>query len=61
LAFAQAPASLLAPFSYTQMIWAVLSGVIVFGDTPDGLTLVGMLVIAISGLLVALPSKRQAS
>ncbi|MEN9498405.1 MAG: hypothetical protein RIS83_224 [Pseudomonadota bacterium] len=61
LAFARAPASLLAPFSYTQMIWAVLSGVIVFGDTPDGLTLVGMLVIAISGLLVALPSKRQAS
>ena len=41
LAFARAPVSLLAPMSYTQMIWAVLAGMLVFADFPDLLTLVG--------------------
>jgi drug/metabolite transporter (DMT)-like permease len=57
LAFARAPASLLAPLSYTQMIWAVVAGVLVFGDAPDGITLLGMVVIAISGVLVAVSGK----
>lgn len=58
MAFARAPASLLAPMSYTQMIWAVLAGLLVFGDTPDLLTLAGMVVIAAGGVLVALPDRR---
>ena len=58
MAFARAPASLLAPMSYTQMIWAVLAGLLVFGDTPDLLTLAGMAVIAAGGVLVALPDRR---
>lgn len=57
MAFARAPASLLAPMSYTQMIWAVLAGLLVFGDAPDVLTLVGMAVIAAGGVLVALPDR----
>jgi drug/metabolite transporter (DMT)-like permease len=57
LAFARAPASLLAPLSYTQMIWAVVASVLVFGDTPDGITLLGMAVIALSGVLVAVSGK----
>jgi drug/metabolite transporter (DMT)-like permease len=57
LAFARAPASLLAPLSYTQMIWAVVAGVLVFGDAPDGITLLGMAVIALSGVLVAVSGK----
>ena len=61
LAFARAPASLLAPMSYTQMIWAVLAGLLVFGDMPDLLTLVGMVVIAAGGVLVALPDRRRAA
>ncbi len=59
LAYARAPASLLAPMSYTQMIWAVLAGVLVFGDVPDLLTLVGMAVIAAGGVLVALPDRTR--
>jgi drug/metabolite transporter (DMT)-like permease len=59
LAFARAPASLLAPMSYTQMIWAVLAGVLVFSDVPDALTLAGMVVIAAGGVLVALPDRRR--
>jgi drug/metabolite transporter (DMT)-like permease len=57
LAFARAPASLLAPLSYTQMIWAVVAGVLVFGDTPDAITLLGMAVIAVSGLVVAVSGR----
>jgi drug/metabolite transporter (DMT)-like permease len=59
MAFARAPASLLAPMSYTQMIWAVLASIIVFGDVPDARTLAGMAVIAAGGVLVALPDPRQ--
>ncbi len=61
LAFARAPASLLAPMSYTQIIWAVLAGALVFGDIPDVLTVVGMAIVAVGGILVALPDRgRQA-
>lgn len=60
LAFARAPASVLAPMSYSQLIWAGLAGVLVFGDWPDGWTLLGAGVIAAGGILVALPDRRRA-
>lgn len=59
LAYARAPASLLAPLSYTQMIWAMLAGLLVFGDRPDLAGLAGMAVIAAGGVLVALPAGRR--
>jgi drug/metabolite transporter (DMT)-like permease len=58
LAFARAPASILAPMSYSQLVWAGLAGVLVFGDWPDGWTLLGAGVIAAGGVLVALPDRR---
>jgi drug/metabolite transporter (DMT)-like permease len=61
LAFARAPASVLAPMSYSQLIWAGLAGVLVFGDWPDGWTLLGAGVIAAGGILVALPDRRRAA
>jgi drug/metabolite transporter (DMT)-like permease len=48
-----APASTLAPFSYTQLIWATLSGWLVFGNLPDEWTLVGAVIIIASGLYTA--------
>jgi drug/metabolite transporter (DMT)-like permease len=51
LAYRLAPASLLAPFSYTQMLWAVLYGYLLFGALPDPYTLVGAAVIAVSGVI----------
>ena len=53
LAFRQAPASLLAPFSYTQLLWAIFSGWLVFHALPDQWTLAGALVIVASGLYTA--------
>jgi drug/metabolite transporter (DMT)-like permease len=60
LAFARAPASVLAPMSYTQLLWAGLAGVLVFNDWPDGWTVLGAAVIAAGGVLVALPGGRTA-
>jgi len=61
LAYARAPASLLAPLSYTQLVWASLAGILVFGDWPDRTSLLGAAVIAAGGLLVALPGRRHNS
>ena len=48
-----APASKLAPFSYTQLIWVMLSGYLVFGDFPDHWSLLGIAVIVASGIYIA--------
>jgi drug/metabolite transporter (DMT)-like permease len=47
-----APASLLAPFIYTQIVWALILGYLVFGDLPDVWMLLGGAVIVASGLYV---------
>ena len=48
-----ASATLLAPFTYTAMVWAVLLGYLVFGNFPDAWSLTGMAVIVGSGLFLA--------
>lgn len=52
-AYDYANATLLAPFNYTVMLWAVLLGYLVFGHLPDGWSVMGMAVIVASGLYVA--------
>ena len=59
LAFARAPASLLAPLTYTQLVWATLAGALVFNDWPDAASLAGAAVIALGGVLVALPDRSR--
>jgi drug/metabolite transporter (DMT)-like permease len=51
-AFSQAPASLLAPFAYAQLIWATIIGLLWFGDFPDFWTLLGAVIITASGIYV---------
>jgi drug/metabolite transporter (DMT)-like permease len=45
-----APASVLAPFMYTQLVWATGLGFLIFGDVPDSWTLAGAAVLIASGL-----------
>ncbi|WMS43300.1 DMT family transporter [Acuticoccus sp. MNP-M23] len=47
-----AGASTLAPFIYTQMVWMILFGFLIFGDVPDTLTIVGTAIIAGAGLYI---------
>jgi drug/metabolite transporter (DMT)-like permease len=60
-AFLRAPASLVAPFTYIQMLWATFYGYAVFGQLPDGLSAVGMAVIVASGVGLVLHERRIAA
>ncbi|MCI5095301.1 MAG: DMT family transporter [Rhodobacteraceae bacterium] len=51
-AFSQGEAAMLAPYSYTGLIFAALWGILFFAELPDGWTISGALVIAGSGLYV---------
>jgi drug/metabolite transporter (DMT)-like permease len=45
-----APASVLSPFIYTQTVWVILAGYLVFGDLPNHWTLIGSAIVVASGL-----------
>jgi drug/metabolite transporter (DMT)-like permease len=47
-----APASVVAPYDYTSMIWAFLLGYLFFGELPSVFVFVGAAIIAGAGLLV---------
>ena len=51
-AFHNAPASVVAPFSYSSLLWAIVFGFILFGDLPDSWTLTGAALIIASGLYI---------
>jgi drug/metabolite transporter (DMT)-like permease len=53
LAFRYADASVLAPFSYTQLLWVSILGFLVFGEVPDIWTITGAAFIVASGLYTA--------
>lgn len=50
LAHRRAPAAVLSPFLYTQMIWMIFSGWLVFGQMPDTPTVIGAGIVICSGL-----------
>ena len=50
LATREAPAVVVAPFQYSQMIWGVLFGALLFGDRPAPILFAGMALVMASGL-----------
>jgi|EndMetStandDraft_5_1072996.scaffolds.fasta_scaffold00390_5 drug/metabolite transporter (DMT)-like permease len=50
LAHRRAPASVLAPFIFTEIIWMIALGYLLFGDLPDRYTLSGALIVILAGL-----------
>ncbi len=59
-AYLKAPASLLVPFTYLQMIWATLYGYLIFAQLPDRISAVGMSVIVASGVALVVHERRMA-
>ena len=59
LAFRLARPAVVAPFLYTFTFWAMLSGVFIFGDRPNALSLAGIGLIVASGLAVVLLDERR--
>jgi drug/metabolite transporter (DMT)-like permease len=53
IAFRYADASVLAPFTYMQLVWSTCLGVFLFGAIPDLWTITGASVIMVSGLYTA--------
>src|SRR6185312_7511823 len=50
--------SLLAPFDYTAMIWAVALGYFVFAEVPERIVLAGAGVVIVSGLYIVWRERR---
>jgi len=59
-AYDYAPAPVLAPFGYFEIISAVALGYFVFGDFPDALTWAGVAVIVSSGVYIGFRERASA-
>lgn len=60
-AYRNAPAQYIAPFQYSQMVWAVIFGMLFFAETPQLNVLIGAAIIIASGLLIVLRELRVSS
>jgi drug/metabolite transporter (DMT)-like permease len=60
LAYRAAAATGIAPFTYMQLVWAMVIGWLVFGNFPDLPALLGMAIIACSGILLAWHERARA-
>jgi drug/metabolite transporter (DMT)-like permease len=58
-ALRRAPVAVVAPFDYTQLVWASLLGFLVWGETPKLSTLIGAVVVAGSGVYILLRETRR--
>ena len=52
IGLSKARASIIQPFHYTLIFWAIILGFIFYGDVPDIFTIVGSIIIASSGIYV---------
>lgn len=59
-AYRIAPASVIAPFDYTGLLWALLIGWVIWSETPDANLLVGAPLVIASGLYVVTTAARRA-
>lgn len=59
-AFYHAPASTIAPLTYTKMIWAIIIGFVWFGELPTPMVIAGALVV-IGSTLLAFRGSRPAA
>ena len=49
-----APASVVVPYQYSMIVWAVIFGFVVFGDVPSIATIVGAVIIIGAGFYIYL-------
>ena len=60
-AYRLAPASLLTPLAYLQILWATSYGYLIFGQLPDRWSALGMAIVVGSGLWLALQERTRAA
>lgn len=60
MAYRRAEAVVVAPMQYSQMIWAVVFGLLIFDESPDRWTLLGAGIIMASGFYIVIRESRGA-
>jgi drug/metabolite transporter (DMT)-like permease len=53
-----APASVVVPYQYSMIVWAVMFGYVVFGDVPQIATIAGAAIIIAAGLYIFLRERK---
>jgi drug/metabolite transporter (DMT)-like permease len=51
--------SVVTPFRYTRLVFALILGAFVFGERPDAATLIGSLIIVSSGIYTLLRGRKR--
>ncbi|MDB5539240.1 MAG: EamA-like transporter family [Devosia sp.] len=59
MAYRVGPTGVVAPFYYFFTFWAVLSGLVVFGQFPNALAISGIVLVVASGLAIVLLDERR--
>ena len=59
--YRQAEASIVAPFRYTALVWAMIFGYLMWGDVPGGWLIVGSALVIGSGLYLFRHETRNTS
>ena len=52
IALSKARASIIQPFHYTLIFWAIIFGYFLYDEIPDFFTVIGAIIITISGIFV---------
>ncbi|MCB1620686.1 MAG: DMT family transporter [Thiothrix sp.] len=50
--YRRAPAAMVAPMQYSQLLWAILYGLLFFNEVADGMVLLGAAITVLSGILI---------
>ena len=59
MAYRVGQAGVVAPFYYSFTVWAVISGLIVFGELPNMLAICGIALVVVSGLIIVSLDERR--
>jgi drug/metabolite transporter (DMT)-like permease len=59
MAYRVGPTGVVAPFFYCFTVWAVISGLLVFGELPNPLAIGGILLVVASGLVIVTLDQRK--
>ena len=57
IALSYSKASIVQPFHYTLILWAIILGYLIYDDIPDIFTIIGAIIITTSGIYVLRSSK----
>jgi drug/metabolite transporter (DMT)-like permease len=59
MAYRVGPTGVVAPFYYCFTVWAVVSGLLVFGELPNKAAICGIVLVVTSGLVIVSLDERK--